>query len=105
MRLLKSPEVKSRHDSVIDEYYTLGHMTKVSAELAHSPNANYYLPLHAIFKPDSTTTKLHIVFNASSPSLNGVSFSDVLYTGLILQSNLTILVFRWRLLLLRQIRF
>ena len=31
-RLLKSPKVKSQYDSVIEEYSTLSHLTRVSAE-------------------------------------------------------------------------
>ena len=95
-RLLKSPEAKSQSDSVIDKYCTLGHMTRVSADLAHSPNSNYYLLHHAVFKLDSTTTKLRVDFNASSSSSNGVSLNNVLHPGPILQSNLTILIMRWR---------
>ena len=96
-RLLKSSEIKSQYGLVIGEYSTLGHMTRSNAELAHSPNSNYYLPHHAVFKSDSTTTKLRVVFNASSPSSNGVSLNNVLHPGPILQFNLTILILRWRL--------
>ena len=52
-RLLKSSEVRSQYDSVIEKYSTLGLITKVSADLAHSHNSNYYLPHPAVFKIDS----------------------------------------------------
>ncbi|XP_046810948.1 uncharacterized protein LOC124420806 [Lucilia cuprina] len=62
-----------------------------------STNRTYYLPHHAVLKPDSTTTKLRVVFNASNPSANGNSLNDLLYPGPILQADLTILILRWRL--------
>ncbi|XP_068140041.1 uncharacterized protein [Drosophila tropicalis] len=49
-----------------------------------------------IFKPDSTTTKVRVVFNASSKSTNGVSLNDILYPGPVLQSDLTTQILKWR---------
>ncbi|XP_065362180.1 uncharacterized protein LOC135955751 [Calliphora vicina] len=93
-RLMKNPPLKSEYDRVISEYSTLGQMTMVSPS---NSNSTYYLPHHAVLKPDSTTTKLRVVFNASSPSSNGNSLNDLLYPGPILQADLTILILRWRL--------
>ncbi|GBN03972.1 hypothetical protein AVEN_20938-1 [Araneus ventricosus] len=42
---------------------------------------NYYMPNHGVFKPDSTSTKLRVVFNASSPTTAGKSLNDVLLSG------------------------
>ncbi|XP_070075146.1 uncharacterized protein [Drosophila takahashii] len=69
------------------------HMREVSPT-HNSPN--YYLPHHAVIKPESTTTKLRVVFNASSPSANGTSLNDVLHAGPVLQSDLTIQILKWR---------
>ncbi|XP_037818450.1 uncharacterized protein LOC119608194 [Lucilia sericata] len=93
-RLLKNPTQKTAYDRVISEYALLNQMTKVTSS---STNSVYYLPHHAVLKPDSTTTKLRVVFNASSPSSNGYSLNDILYPGPVLQSDLTILMLRWRL--------
>ncbi|XP_070137077.1 uncharacterized protein [Drosophila bipectinata] len=68
-------------------------MTEVSPA---SNSATYYLPHHAVFKPESTTTKVRVVFNASSPSANGTSLNDILYAGPVLQSDLTIQILKWR---------
>ncbi|KAH8262070.1 hypothetical protein KR038_001985, partial [Drosophila bunnanda] len=92
-RLKKDPPLKARYDAVIQEYLDLGHMKEVSPT---SHSASYYLPHHAVFKPDSTTTKVRVVFNASSPSANGTSLNDILYAGPVLQSDLTIQILKWR---------
>ncbi|KAH8337105.1 hypothetical protein KR074_011099, partial [Drosophila pseudoananassae] len=92
-RLKRDPPLKARYDSVIQEYIDLGHMTEVSPA---SNSATYHLPHHAVFKPESTTTKVRVVFNASSPSANGTSLNDILYAGPVLQSDLTIQILKWR---------
>ena len=46
---------------------------------------------------ESTTTKVRVVFNASSSTSNVVSLNDVLYTGPFLQTDLILLLHKWRL--------
>ncbi|XP_046869348.1 uncharacterized protein LOC124461992 [Drosophila willistoni] len=92
-RLLKNIPAKTEYDAVIQEYLDLGHMRQVPFD---GTNNNFYLPHHAVFKPDSTTTKVRVVFNASSKSTNGVSLNDILYPGPVLQSDLTTQILKWR---------
>ncbi|XP_068148372.1 uncharacterized protein [Drosophila tropicalis] len=92
-RLLKNIPAKTEYDAVIQEYLDLGHMRQVPFD---GSNDNFYLPHHAVFKPDSTTTKVRVVFNASSKSTNGVSLNDILYPGPVLQSDLTTQILKWR---------
>ncbi|XP_065362051.1 uncharacterized protein LOC135955621 [Calliphora vicina] len=94
-RLLKNPELKSQYDTVISEYFEMGHIKAVNP--SDSKATSYYLPHHAVFKPDSLTTKLRVVFNASNPSSNGVSLNNILYPGPVLQADLTVLILQWRL--------
>ncbi|XP_073821196.1 uncharacterized protein [Musca autumnalis] len=93
-RLLRTPEFKKEYDDVLNEYITLGHMSEVKYD---DSARNYYLPHHAVVRPESTTTKVRVVFNASSASANGVSLNDVLYTGPVLQQHLIVLILNWRL--------
>ena len=81
--MLSSPEVKD--EQVIKEYLTLGHMSRIEHVSVYSPKPSYYLPHHAVFKPDSITTKLSDVFNAS---VYGLSLNNVLHTCPILKSDL-----------------
>ncbi|XP_043862004.1 uncharacterized protein LOC122756464 [Drosophila santomea] len=92
IRLNKDVVSKKQYDSVIQEYLDLGHMHQVSPDDSN----NFYLPHHAVFKPDSTTTKVRVVFNASNPSSNGNSLNDILHAGPVLQSDLTIQILKWR---------
>ncbi|XP_041450820.1 uncharacterized protein LOC121404732 [Drosophila obscura] len=92
-RLQRNLPLKEQYDAVIQEYLELGHMKAVTP--SHD-SGHYYLPHHAVFKPDSTTTKLRVVFNASSPSSNGKSLNDTLHSGPVLPSDLTMQILRWR---------
>ena len=56
----------------------------------------YYLPHHCVFK-DSTTTKLRVVFDASSKPPNGNSLNDCLLLGPRLQDDVFDTLIRFRL--------
>ncbi|XP_011860461.1 PREDICTED: uncharacterized protein LOC105557754 [Vollenhovia emeryi] len=69
------------------EYETLNHMTKASS--SSSRRSHFYLPHHGVLKPDSTTTKLWVVFNGSSASTSGYSVNDLMYMGAKLHLNIS----------------
>ena len=56
----------------------------------------YYLSHRSIFKPESTTTKLRVVFNASSISSKGRSLNDILHVRPVLQTDLVSLIMKCR---------
>ncbi|XP_075158181.1 uncharacterized protein LOC142231459 [Haematobia irritans] len=95
-RLLRTPHFKTQYDDVLAEYESLNHMSKVSPPIGPGVPKHYYLPHHAVVKPDSTTTRVRVVFNASSRTTNGLSLNDVLHPGPVLQQDLVVLVLRWR---------
>ncbi|XP_061395347.1 uncharacterized protein LOC133330966, partial [Musca vetustissima] len=94
LSLARNPERKGDYDEVILEYLALGHMEKVQGLVDYKDC--YYLPHHGVFKPESATTKLRIVFNASCPSVEGRSLNDALYVGPTLQKDIISLVLNWR---------
>ncbi|XP_024877009.1 uncharacterized protein LOC112457902 [Temnothorax curvispinosus] len=57
----------------------------------------FYLPHHGVLKSDSTTTKLHVVFDASAKDLNGVSLNQVLRSGPKLKSDIVEILLRFRI--------
>ncbi|XP_075167690.1 uncharacterized protein LOC142239810 [Haematobia irritans] len=89
-------DLRNMYDDVIKEYLYLGHMKSVQPP-KDSSESGFYLPHHGVFKPDSATTKLRVVFNASCTSSNGKSLNDCLYTGPVLQKDIVSLILNWRL--------
>lgn len=55
---------------------------------AEEVTPNFYLSHHGVLREQSITTKLRVVFNASSRSSSGVSLNDILHSGPKLQTNL-----------------
>lgn len=94
-KLMKTPEIKELYDKTILEYLELGHMRKVSAQDINK-TPNYYLPHHAVIRPEKVTSKLRVVFNASSPTSNKRSLNDNLLAGPILQQDIVLQVLKWR---------
>ena len=87
----------TQFQSVVQEYLTLGHAQRVTpAELCTPVQQCYYMPMHAVFKSSSTSTKLRVVFDASCPSTTGVALSDILAVGPTLHPNLDTILIRFR---------
>ncbi len=76
-RTLRSKNQFSQFATVMEEYMDLNH-----AEIVEKPNKDvFYLPMHAVHKEHSTTTKIRAVFDASAKSTTGVSLNDTLLVG------------------------
>lgn len=91
-----NPAMKSAYVDFMSEYIKLGHM-----EVLKSSESNlrypYYIPHHAVYKLSSTTTKLRVVFNASSKTTNQKSLNDILMVGPNLQIDMRILLLNFTL--------
>lgn len=69
-------------DAVMQEYLNLGHAEVVpTTDLEKPPSLTFYLPMHAVYKASSSTTKIRAVFDASAKSSTGVSLNDTLLVG------------------------
>ena len=67
---------------VINEYFILGHAELVTPEELNVPSSEvFYLPMHAVHKQSSSTTKICAVFDASTKSASGVSLNDIAIDG------------------------
>ncbi|XP_050315300.1 uncharacterized protein LOC126749647 [Anthonomus grandis grandis] len=94
-RLNKNPDLKRQYFDFLNEYISLGHMTQIDvSSLSHQ--TCYYLPHHCVIKDSSTTTKLRVVFNASSLTTSGLSLNDILRVGPTVQQDLFSIVLRAR---------
>ena len=84
--------------TVMQEYFTLGHAEKVPiVDLQKPPQQVFYMPMHAVRKASSTTTKVRIVFDASAKSSSGVSLNDILMVGPNIHPPLIDVLLRFRL--------
>jgi hypothetical protein len=88
----RDPIKREMYRKFIDEYIDLSHMTRVK----DNDSEGYYLPHHGVLKQESLTTKLRVVFNASSKTTNGNSLNDVLMNGPKIQCDLVAFLLNWR---------
>lgn len=97
-RLNRDMEINRQYRDFMNDYLSLEHMEEV---LDPESNNNQYgktcfLPHHAVLKENSTTTKLRVVFNASSKTTSQLSLNDVLHHGPTIQHDLFSIVVRFR---------
>ena len=82
----------------MEEYFKKDHAELVPADKLKKPMSEvFYLPMHAVYKESSNTTKVRAVFDASAPSSSGVSLNDKLLVGPTVHSSLVDVLIRFRL--------
>lgn len=96
-RLERQPELKQAYAEFINEYLALGHCRVVTSAECEKNEFAHYLPHHCVIKPDSSTTKLRVVFDASAKSSTDLSLNDVMEIGPTVQDSLFNVILRFRL--------
>lgn len=94
-RLQRNEHLKSEYIKFMDEYEQLGHMQEVKPATLND-KVRFYFPHHAVEKPDSTTTKVRVVFNGSAKTPSGLSLNDVQCVGPKIQSDGISLALKFR---------
>ena len=86
-RLKRDPELLKEYDHTIREQLTKGVIEPASPN-EKTTNQVHYLPHHGVVRYDKATTKLRVVYDASSktsgPSLNECLYKDPNFTSLFL---------------------
>ena len=82
--------------ALVKEYLDLGHAVPVPPHSLVSTREMHYLPMHAITKESSTSTKLCVIFDASARASNGISLNDSLLVGPTLHPKLETILFHFR---------
>ena len=83
---------------VVVEYLELAHAHPCTKkESAMSDSEGYYMPMHSVCKATSNTTKLRVVFDASSKTTSGHSFNDTLAVGPMLHMTLDRILMKFRM--------
>ena len=78
-RLLKNPEIGDAYTNNINQYLEKGYIRRVDLT-EKIPVRKWYLPYFPVVRPDRTTTKTRIVFDACA-RFKGVSLNDAIYQG------------------------
>ncbi|XP_065082351.1 uncharacterized protein LOC135704776 [Ochlerotatus camptorhynchus] len=85
--------LRTSYVEFMDEYQQLGHMEEVKTRVVLP---QFFLPHHAIHRPDSSTTKIRVVFDGSAKSSNQLSLNDLLLTGPTIQPSMLCIVINSR---------
>ncbi len=97
-RFKDSPLLFTRYKAIIDDQMNKGIIELVTADMPVNSGLMHYLPHQPVITPQKTTTKLRIVYDASSkshPSLN--SLNDCLHRGPVILPDLCGLLLNFRL--------
>ncbi|XP_055922749.1 uncharacterized protein LOC129953531, partial [Eupeodes corollae] len=96
-RFLYNPDLKKQYSSFLDEYLALGHMKEIPLDELQQITPHYYLPHHPVFKGDSSTTKVRVVFDGSAKLHNtNSSLNESLLVGPTIQRDIFSICLRCR---------
>ncbi|XP_035229448.1 uncharacterized protein LOC118201452 [Stegodyphus dumicola] len=79
----------------MNEYLNLNHMEPVMP-VDNCDTCYYIPPHHAVYRPEKTSTRLRVVFDASCKSSSGYSLNSILLNGGTIQEDLFSIVSRFR---------
>ncbi|XP_015772515.1 PREDICTED: uncharacterized protein LOC107350789 [Acropora digitifera] len=93
--LIKHVEKKRMYCDAVNQYIDDGHARAIVKEDSKADKIRY-LPHHAVFREDRTTTKCRVVFDSSAKTADGVSLNSCLLKGPKLQPDLGHVMIRFR---------
>ncbi|XP_061720311.1 uncharacterized protein LOC133527370 [Cydia pomonella] len=94
-KLSNNRELHAQYSEFMADYLKSGHMSLVP--INELSQGRYYVPHHCILRPDSVTTKLRVVFDASAKDARGISLNEMLLIGPKLQTNILDILCRFRI--------
>ena len=81
-RLRKDPEILKEYDSIIQDQLQSGIIEQVDCAKRPDVGRVHYLPHRRVVRRDALTTKVRVLFDASSrPSSDSPSLKECLYSG------------------------
>ena len=95
-RSLNSRNQFGEFSAVMEEYVEMEHAELVPVADLQKPPKEIYLPIHAVRKEHSTTTKVRAVFDASAKTATGVSLNDILLVGPTVHPSIVDVLLRFR---------
>lgn len=95
-KLLRNPDLYQKYSDFIREFLELDHM-----EILQNPDnsdKNFYIPHLCVERPESISTKLRVVFNASAKGPGSpLSLNETLLVGPKLQTDICVILLNFRL--------
>ncbi|KAH8292648.1 hypothetical protein KR054_009770, partial [Drosophila jambulina] len=85
-RLSRDSNMKPMYLEFMEEYLALGHMSPTDNKIPSTPH--YVIPHQCVLRPQSTSTKLRVVFDASCKTSSQVALNDILMVGPTIQEEL-----------------
>jgi len=95
-RFRQQRELRKEYINFMEEYKKRAHMSVVDWNDIPENELSYFLPHQPVFKPESVSTKLRVVFDASAITDNGQSLNNMLLPGPNLQGDLLQILLRFR---------
>lgn len=92
-RFRKQPQLKQAYSDFIKEYQDLGHCSESAVCI---PEPNYFLCHHPVFRANSESTKIRVVFDGSAPTTSGISINDLQLIGPNIQDSIFSILLRFR---------
>nr|XP_034824254.1 uncharacterized protein LOC117982080 [Maniola hyperantus] len=93
-RLSRDPSLYKQYADFMSDYIKAGHMSLVPSD--EMGRGKYYIPHHCVLRPESATTRLRVVFDASAKDLNSRSLNDTQLIGSKLQPNIVEILLHFR---------
>lgn len=93
-RLSRDPDLHSQYAEFMSDYLDSGHMSLVPPD--ELGLGKHYLSHHCVLRPESATTRLRVVFDASAKDYQSRSLNDTQLTGPKLQPNIIQILLRFR---------
>ncbi|RXN35457.1 pao retrotransposon peptidase [Labeo rohita] len=89
--------LRHRYNEVVNDYLEQGIVEDVAEEDSSLTAVKYYMPHHTVHREDKVTTKLRVVFDASSHDIGSPSLNHCLLTGPYLNPDLLSTLINFRL--------
>ncbi|GFW91610.1 DUF1758 domain-containing protein [Trichonephila clavipes] len=96
-RFIRDPTLYIQYSEILKEYESQGIIERVLETEKPTDRAVFYLPHQAVFRQESLTTKMRIVFDASSHEDGRPSLNDCIWSGENLNPNIFHLIISFRL--------
>ncbi|XP_008475864.2 uncharacterized protein LOC103512857 [Diaphorina citri] len=87
-------EFANQYSKAMSEMVENGFMVKA---LNQKDKSGYFIPHHAVIRPESASTKLRVVYDGSAKTNSGKSLNDILHSGPTLYNELFMILVNFRL--------